>query len=140
YYLREDEAACRNIMKEFGLNPDHGHIINGHTPVKEIEGEDPIKANGKMIVIDGGFSKAYQSTTGIAGYTLLYNSYGMQLVAHKHFNSKAEVLSTGTDVLTVKRLVDKELERKKVKETNVGEEMMKEVAILEKLREYRYMK
>lgn len=138
--MREDEAACRNILKEFGLNPDHGHIINGHTPVKEIEGEDPIKANGKMIVIDGGFSKAYQSTTGIAGYTLLYNSYGMQLVAHKHFNSKAEVLSTGTDVLTVKRLVDKELERKKVKETNVGEELMKEVAILEKLREYRYMK
>ncbi|WP_249652170.1 fructose-bisphosphatase class III, partial [Lysinibacillus sp. D4A1_S13] len=102
--------------------PDHGHKLDGHTPVKEIEGEDPIKANGKMIVIDGGFSKAYQSTTGIAGYTALYNSYGMQRVAHKHFNSKAEVLSTGTDVLTVKRLVDKELERKKVKETNVGEE------------------
>ncbi len=140
YYLREDEATCRNILAEFGLNPDHGHIINGHTPVKEIEGEDPIKANGKMIVIDGGFSKAYQSTTGIAGYTLLYNSYGMQLVAHKHFNSKAEVLSTGTDVLTVKRLVDKELERKKVKETNVGEELLQEVAILESLREYRYMK
>ncbi|MBD4898364.1 fructose-bisphosphatase class III [Xanthomonas citri pv. citri] len=99
-----------------------------------------MKANGKMIVIDGGFSKAYQSTTGIAGYTLLYNSYGMQLVAHKHFNSKAEVLSTGTDVLTVKRLVDKELERKKVKETNVGEELLQEVAILESLREYRYMK
>ncbi|MGU9505073.1 fructose-bisphosphatase class III, partial [Bacillus paralicheniformis] len=77
----------RNILKEFGLNPDHGHTINGHTPVKEIEGEAPIKANGKMIVIDGGFSKAYQSTPGIAGYTLLYNSYGMQLVAHKHFNS-----------------------------------------------------
>lgn len=134
------KLTCRNILKEFGLNPDHGHIINGHTPVKEIEGEDPIKANGKMIVIDGGFSKAYQSTTGIAGYTLLYNSYGMRLVAHKHFNSKAEVLSTGTDVLTVKRLVDKELERKKVKETNVGEELMKEVAILEKSWEYRYMK
>ena len=133
--MREDEAACRNILKEFQPG---SHIINYHTPVKEIEGEDPIKANGKMIVIDGGFSKAYQSTTGIAGYTLLYNSYGMQLVAHKHFNS--EVLSTGTDVLTVKRLVDKELERKKVKETNVGEELMKEVAILEKLREYRYMK
>lgn len=129
------ETSWRN-----SASTHHGHIINGHTPVKEIEGEDPIKANGKMIVIDGGFSKAYQSTTGIAGYTLLYNSYGMQLVAHKHFNSKAEVLSTGTDVLTVKRLVDKELERKKVKETNVGEELMKEVAILEKLREYRYMK
>ena len=72
----------RKMLKDFGLNPDEGRIINGHTPVKEIDGEDPIKANGKMLVIDGGFSKAYQSTTGIAGYTLLYNSFGMQLVAH----------------------------------------------------------
>jgi sulfite reductase beta subunit-like hemoprotein len=107
--------------------------------VKEIDGENPIKANGKMIVIDGGFSKAYQSTTGIAGYTLLYNSFGMQLVAHKHFNSKEDVLINGTDVLSVKRLVDKELERKKVLETNVGEEILQEVSILNSLMEYRYM-
>lgn len=140
YYLRENEDICRNILDEFGLNPDQGHIINGHTPVKEIEGENPIKANGKMLVIDGGFSKAYQSTTGIAGYTLLYNSYGMQLVAHKQFNSKQEVLCNGTDVLSVKRLVDKELERKKVRETNVGEELLQEISILNSLREYRYMK
>ena len=72
YYLREKEEICRNILAEFNLDPEHGHVINGHTPVKEIEGENPIKANGKMIVIDGGFSKAYQPTTGIAGYTLLY--------------------------------------------------------------------
>ncbi len=140
YYLRENEDICRKILEEFGLNPDQGHIINGHTPVKEIEGENPIKANGKMLVIDGGFSKAYQSTTGIAGYTLLYNSYGMQLVAHKQFNSKQEVLCNGTDVLSVKRLVDKELERKKVRETNVGEELLQEISILNSLREYRYMK
>ncbi|WP_391560328.1 fructose-1,6-bisphosphatase [Robertmurraya sp.] len=140
YYLRENEDICRKILDEFGLNPDQGHIINGHTPVKEIEGENPIKANGKMLVIDGGFSKAYQSTTGIAGYTLLYNSYGMQLVAHKQFNSKQEVLCNGTDVLSVKRLVDKELERKKVRETNVGEELLQEISILNSLREYRYMK
>ncbi|MEI4525992.1 fructose-1,6-bisphosphatase [Priestia megaterium] len=138
YYLRENEEVCRNILEEFKLNPDHGHIINGHTPVKEIEGENPVKANGKMIVIDGGFSKAYQSTTGIAGYTLLYNSYGMQLVAHKHFNSKEEILLAGTDVLSVKRLVDKELERKMVLETNVGEELLKEISILKDLRKYRY--
>jgi fructose-1,6-bisphosphatase III len=93
-----------------------------------------------MIVIDGGFSKAYQSTTGIAGYTLLYNSYGMQLVAHKHFQSKEDVLLNGTDVLSVKRLVDKELERKKVSETNVGEELLQEVSILNSLMEYRYVK
>ncbi|ASF39062.1 fructose-bisphosphatase class III [Halobacillus halophilus] len=139
YHLREDEETCREILTDFGLNPDQGHIINGHTPVKEIDGENPIKANGKMIVIDGGFSKAYQSKTGIAGYTLLFNSYGMQLVAHQHFNSKEEVLRNGTDVLSVKRLVDKELERKKVLETNVGEELLQEIYILNSLMEYRYI-
>lgn len=139
YHLRENEEICRKILTEFDLNPDHGHIINGHTPVKEIEGENPIKANGKMIVIDGGFSKAYQSTTGIAGYTLLYNSYGMQLVAHKHFNSKEDVLLNGTDVLSIKRVVDEELKRKKVRETNVGEKLLQEITILNSLREYRYM-
>jgi fructose-1,6-bisphosphatase III len=139
YYLRENEEICRKILTEFDLNPEQGHIINGHTPVKEIEGEDPIKANGKMIVIDGGFSKAYQSTTGIAGYTLLYNSFGMQLVAHKHFNSKEDVLLNGTDVLSIKRVVDKELKRKKVRETNVGEKLLQEISTLNSLREYRYM-
>ncbi|MDO7908737.1 fructose-1,6-bisphosphatase [Paenibacillus sp. JX-17] len=139
YHLREHEETCRRILEEFDLDPDHGHIINGHTPVKEINGESPIKANGKMIVIDGGFSKAYQSTTGIAGYTLLYNSFGMQLVAHKKFNSKEDVLHNGTDVLSVKRLVDKELERKKVSETNVGENLLKKISVLKSLMEYRYM-
>ncbi|MFD2630102.1 fructose-1,6-bisphosphatase [Oceanobacillus kapialis] len=140
YYLRENEETCHKILQEFDLDPAQGHIINGHTPVKEVEGENPIKANGKLVVIDGGFSKAYQPTTGIAGYTLLYNSYGMQLVAHKHFNSKQEVLHNGNDVLSVKRLVDKELQRKKVRETNVGEELLQEIAMLKSLLEYRYMK
>ncbi|MEH7385254.1 fructose-1,6-bisphosphatase [Bacillus sp. JJ1521] len=140
YYLREKEEICRKILAEFHLNPDHGHIINGHTPVKEIEGEDPIKANGIMIVIDGGFSKAYQSTTGIAGYTLLYNSFGMKLVAHKQFNSKENVLHNGMDVLSVKRLVDEVVERKMVLETNVGKELLEEVSALKSLMEYRYMK
>ncbi|WP_146747860.1 fructose-1,6-bisphosphatase [Planococcus maitriensis] len=139
YHLREDEDMCRKMLAEFDLNPDHGRIINGHTPVKERDGEDPIKANGKMIVIDGGFSKAYQSTTGIAGYTLLYNSYGMQLVAHQRFNSKEEVLQNGTDVLSIKRLVDEELERKKVRETNIGQELLQEIANLNSLRKHRYM-
>src|SRR5699024_12283882 len=92
YYLREDVDMCKKMLKDFGLDPEQGHIINGHTPVKEIDGENTIKAEGKMIVIDGGVSKAYQSTTSIAGYTLLYNSFGMQLVAHQHFNSKKHVL------------------------------------------------
>ncbi|MBB6734147.1 fructose-1,6-bisphosphatase [Cohnella zeiphila] len=140
YHLRENEEICRKILLEFDLNPDHGHIINGHTPVKEIRGENPVKANGKMVVIDGGFSKAYQSTTGIAGYTLLYNSFGMQLVAHQKFNSKEDVLCNGTDVLSVKRLVDKELERKLVRETNVGEKLLQKISNLKNLLEYRYMK
>ncbi|SHN23031.1 fructose-1,6-bisphosphatase [Gracilibacillus kekensis] len=139
YYLRENEETCRKILEEFDLDPDQGHIINGHTPVKEIDGENPIKADAKMIVIDGGFSKAYQSTTGIAGYTLLYNSYGMQLVAHQQFKSKEDVLLNGTDVLSVKRVVDKELERKKVLETNVGKELLEEIDMLKSLMEYRYM-
>ncbi len=139
YYLREDEEMCRKMLEEFDLDPDHGRIINGHTPVKEIDGENPVKANGKMLVIDGGFSKAYQSTTGIAGYTLLYNSYGMQLVAHQKFNSKEEVLSNETDVLSVKRLVDEELERKKVRETNIGSRLLLEIESLNSLREHRYM-
>ncbi|NRD79765.1 fructose-1,6-bisphosphatase [Bacillus sp. BRMEA1] len=139
YRLREKEEICNKILEEFHLNPDEGHIINGHTPVREIKGENPIKANGKMIVIDGGFSKAYQSTTGIAGYTLLYNSYGMQLVAHEKFSSKEDVLLKGSDVLSVKRLVDEELERKTVRETNVGEHLLQQISVLKSLMEYRYM-
>lgn len=139
YHLREDSAMCRKMLAEFDLDPDQGRIINGHTPVKEIDGEDPIKANGKMIVIDGGFSKAYQSTTGIAGYTLLYNSFGMQLVAHQHFNSKENVLLDGADVLSVRRVVDEELKRKKVRDTNIGEKLQEEIRMLKKLMSYQYI-
>ncbi|KMS09710.1 hypothetical protein FE69_15565, partial [Staphylococcus aureus] len=85
----------RKMLCDFGLKPDEGRIINGHTPVKEINGEDPIKADGKMLVIDGGSSKANQSTSGIAGYTLLDNSFGMKLVAHLPFNAKEKILSEG---------------------------------------------
>ncbi|MEJ7178012.1 fructose-bisphosphatase class III, partial [Staphylococcus caprae] len=89
-----------------------------------------IKANGKMLVIDGGFSKAYQSTTGIAGYTLLYNSFGMQLVAHQFFDSKENVLSDGADELSVRRVVDEELQRKKIRDTNVGKDIMEQIRML----------
>ena len=140
YHLREDVDMIRKMLKDFGLNPDEGRIINGHTPVKEIDGEDPIKADGKMLVIDGGFSKAYQSTTGIAGYTLLYNSFGMQLVAHQEFNTKEKVLSDGSDELSVKRVVDEELQRKKIKDTNVGKELQDQIDILKILMHDRYLK
>ena len=140
YHLREDVDMIRKMLKDFGLTPDEGRIINGHTPVKEIDGEDPIKADGKMLVIDGGFSKAYQSTTGIAGYTLLYNSFGMQLVAHQEFNTKEKVLSDGSDELSVKRVVDEELQRKKIKDTNVGKELQDQIDILKILMHDRYLK
>lgn len=139
YYLREDVDMIRKMLKDFGLNPDEGRIINGHTPVKEIDGEDPIKADGKMLVIDGGFSKAYQKTTGIAGYTLLYNSFGMQLVAHQHFDSKDKVLSDGADELSVRRVVDEELQRKKIKDTNDGKAMQEQIRILKLLMHDRYL-
>ncbi|MBW3126291.1 fructose-1,6-bisphosphatase, partial [Staphylococcus xylosus] len=139
YYLREDVDMCKKMLKDFGLDPEQGHIINGHTPVKEIDGEDPIKADGKMIVIDGGFSKAYQSTTGIAGYTLLYNSFGMQLVAHQHFNSKKHVLLNGADELSIRRVVDKELQRKKIRDTNTGHEIQAQIDILKELMHDRFV-
>ncbi len=81
FKLEDNELMCGIIFEEFGLKPENSHIINGHVPVKSKNGESPIKANGKLIVIDGGFSKAYQGTTGIAGYTLIYNSYGLILVS-----------------------------------------------------------
>lgn len=139
YYLREDVGMCRKMLEEFDLDPEQGRIINGHTPVKEIDGEDPIKANGKMLVIDGGFSKAYQKTTGIAGYTLLYNSFGMQLVAHQHFNTKEKVLRNGADALSVRRVVDEELKRKKVRDTNIGVKLKEEIKSLKELLAYRYI-
>ncbi|HIV81391.1 MAG TPA: fructose-1,6-bisphosphatase [Candidatus Salinicoccus merdavium] len=139
YHLREDVNMCRKMLEEFNLDPEQGRIINGHTPVKEIDGEDPIKANGKMLVIDGGFSKAYQKTTGIAGYTLLYNSFGMQLVAHQHFNTKEKVLRNGADALSVRRVVDEELERKKVRDTNIGVKLKEEIKSLKELLAYRYI-
>jgi len=139
YYLREDVDMCKKMLKDFGLDPEQGHIINGHTPVKEIDGENPIKADGKMIVIDGGFSKAYQSTTGIAGYTLLYNSFGMQLVAHEHFNSKEHVLLNGADELSIRRVVDKELQRKKIRHTNTGQTIQEQIDILKELMHDRFV-
>ncbi|KFE40839.1 fructose-bisphosphatase class III [Staphylococcus agnetis] len=140
YHLREDENMVKKMLKEFDMDPETGRIINGHTPIKERDGENPIKANGKMLVIDGGFSKAYQSTTGIAGYTLLYNSFGMQLVAHQQFNSKENVLKTGEDELSIRRVVDEELERQLIRDTNKGAALQEEIEMLKALMAYRYMK
>lgn len=131
YELRNQIDICQAILNQFGLTDRDSHIINGHTPVKEIKGENPIKAKGKMIVIDGGFSKPYQKTTGIAGYTLIYNSYGMQLVAHQPFLSKEAAIENFTDIVSAKRVVDRVLKRKKVKDTNIGHQLQYEIDLLE---------
>ena len=125
YELRNEEEICQEILQAFGL-PKDGHIINGHTPVKEKHGESPLKANKRLIVIDGGFAKAYQKTTGIAGYTLLSNSYGMQLAAHHPFTSVQDAVENGTDIHSVMRLVESVEQRKKVAETNIGQKLKQE--------------
>lgn len=136
YKLREDQETISFILSEFGLNKKDSHLINGHTPVKEIKGETPIKAGGKMLVIDGGFSKPYQKTTGIAGYTLLYNSYGMQLVAHKPFSSIEEVILQNDDIASVKRIVDRPVDRKYVRDTTIGASLQEQINDLNKLLNY----
>lgn len=135
YQLREEAEIIRKILENFGLD-EGGHLVNGHTPIKEKNGENPIKADGKLIVIDGGFAKAYQKETGIAGYTLLYNSFGIQLVAHQPFSTVKEAVEKGTDIISLKRLVAEVDQRKRVKDTNVGQTLLSEIADLEVLFEH----
>lgn len=133
YELLEDEDAVNNILKEFGLDPEDSHIINGHVPVKTKKGESPVKCNGKVLVIDGGFSKAYQKETGIAGYTLIYNSHGMILAAHDPFESTEAAIEKENDIharsVTVKRMA----ERKLVGDTDIGKELREQIKDLERL-------
>ncbi|WP_099223497.1 fructose-1,6-bisphosphatase [Listeria costaricensis] len=133
YKLRNDPAICEQILKEFGVEPLSGHIINGHTPVKEGNGESPIKADGKMLVIDGGFSKPYQKTTGLAGYTLLFNSYGLQLVSHQPFTSTEEAIQNETDILSTRQVIETEIERKRVADTDIGRELRQQADDLRSL-------
>ncbi|WP_027106470.1 fructose-1,6-bisphosphatase [Ligilactobacillus ceti] len=128
FKLRHDVKFCEKLLSEFGLDPKEGHIINGHTPVKK--GHEAIMADGKMIVIDGGYSKAYQATTGIGGYTLLYNSYGLQLVAHHPFSSKEEAIEQGHDIISTRRVINYKLKRKLVADTDIGKQLQQKVALL----------
>lgn len=133
FRLRDNEDVCLRILSEFGVSRYKSHIINGHTPVIERKGEDPVKANGRLIVIDGGYSKPYQKQTGLGGYTLLYNSYGMQLAAHQPFSSKEDAIQNETDIVSTRRIVDKVLRRRKVKETDIGVDLMEQITDLHKL-------
>lgn len=127
FILREDEDVCNKIFNEFELDINESHIINGHVPVESKNGESPIKAKGRVIAIDGGFSRAYQKQTGIAGYTLIYNSQSLQLVSHEPFTSTEEAIVNESDILSTTMLVEHKLSRKTVKDTDAGKKLLDEV-------------
>ncbi|MCT8978115.1 fructose-1,6-bisphosphatase [Clostridium sp. CX1] len=133
YKYRDNEQVCKNILSEFNLNPNTSHIINGHIPVKTKEGESPIKANGRLLVIDGGFCKAYQPQTGIAGYTLIYNSYGLLLTSHEPFAAIKRAVQEDKDIISSTRILEHVVARKRVADTDVGVGLRERVADLEKL-------
>ena len=135
YSFIENETVIDNIMKEFGLDPAEGHIVNGHVPVKRKDGESPVKCGGKVMVIDGGFSRAYQKQTGIAGYTLIYNSYGLLLVAHEPFESAEAAIAKEKDIHSETMVVKRLMNRVLVGDTDVGKELREQVASLERLLE-----
>lgn len=134
YTYCETEESCRMILEEFGLNPNISHIVNGHMPVKTLKGEKPVKGNGKLFVIDGGFSKAYQKETGIAGYTLVYNSYGLKIISHDPFESVEKAVREGKDIISFTRIVeDTSVNRIRVKDTDIGKELQNQINDLKKL-------
>lgn len=135
YSFYEDIDFINMIFKEFNLNPETSHIINGHVPVKEKNGENPVKAQNRLIVIDGGFSKAYQSETGLAGYTLIYNSYGLKLVSHKPFQDVKNAIENCIDIHSSTRIVKRVLQRKRVKDTDIGAKLESQIDDLYELLE-----
>jgi fructose-1,6-bisphosphatase-3 len=132
YIFAQNEEVCDTLLGEFGIEKDKGHIICGHIPVKFKSGESPIKANGKLLIIDGGLSKSYQKTTGIAGYTLIYNSYGLMLAEHEPFNSRIDAIVKETDLHSSKVVVEK-VDRKRIKDTDIGIKLQDEIEDLYKL-------
>ena len=134
YRLKNRRDICEMILQEFGITDmEHAHIINGHIPVKEASGESPIKADGRLLVIDGGFSKVYHETTGIAGYTLIYNSHGMRLVRHHPFESIHKSVSEGMDVIAATQVVEYSDRQILVRDTDKGKRLMARVEDLKAL-------
>ena len=133
YRLIEKEEVVNNILKEFNVDIEKGHIINGHMPVHVKEGESPVKCNGKVMIIDGGFSKAYRGTTGIAGYTLIYNSRGLRLVSHETFTSTEDVIEKEIDVHSDTVIREISAQREKVGDTETGRQLKEQISDLEKL-------
>lgn len=130
YTYYQDPAVCDRLLKEFGLEGEHCHIINGHVPVKVRKGESPIKGGGKLIVIDGGFSRAYQSTSGIAGYTLIYNSRHYRIVSHQPFTSKWNAVHKNEDIRNDSEIFEKLETRMRIRDTDEGAELQDRVDML----------
>ena len=138
YTLRDSAEVCERILDEFGVTGSHRHIINGHVPVRAGKGENPIKAGGRLMVIDGGFAKAYHNKTGIAGYTLVYHSRGFQLVQHEPFKSAEEAILNGTDIHSTTQIVEMMGRREMVSDTDVGRDLREQIEDLKNLlRAYR---
>ncbi len=133
YKLNNKEKICSMILSEFSLNPKTGHIINGHVPVKTKKGESPVKAGGRLYVIDGGFSKAYHSTTGISGYTLINNSYGFSITAHQDFTGLTDVIEKDSDLHSDKVMIEEFPERMRVMDTDNGKRIAERIKVLKAL-------
>lgn len=133
YKLRDNEEICDKILDAFSVKQPNRHIINGHVPVHAASGENPIKANGKLMVIDGGFSKAYHKETGIAGYTLVYHSRGFVLVQHEPFTSEEDAVKRGTDIKSITQIVEMSSHRMLVADTDIGVELRGQISYLKKL-------
>lgn len=135
YHLLENETVVNRMLEEFGLDAEEGHIINGHVPVHQSDGESPVKCNGKVIVIDGGFSRAYQKVTGIAGYTLTYNSYGLVLSAHEPFTSAEKAVEQEKDIVSNRVAVRYTSQRRLVGDTDTGKALKERIHELKQLLE-----
>ncbi|MCM1519432.1 MAG: fructose-1,6-bisphosphatase [Lachnoclostridium sp.] len=133
YTLRQQEEICDMILDEFGVEGKQRHIINGHVPVRTQKGESPIRANGKLMVIDGGFAKAYHKTTGIAGYTLIYHSSNFELVEHEPFTSEEEAIRNGTDIVRSTKMVEQTAQRIRVRDTDKGKILQSQIDELREL-------
>ncbi|MBQ7531963.1 MAG: fructose-1,6-bisphosphatase [Paludibacteraceae bacterium] len=133
YELANRRDLCERILREFGLNPENSRIINGHIPVRTIQGESPMRAEGKRFVIDGGFSKPYQEKTGIAGYTLIYNSFSIQLVEHEEFESREQAIRSGSDIHNRIQLTDFAANRMLIRDTDMGRQLLGQIHDLELL-------
>ncbi len=133
YKLRDDKDTSCKILEEFGLDPEVSHIVNGHVPVKVAKGESPVKAGGKLFVIDGGMSKPYQKVTGIAGYTLIYDSYSLILAEHTSFESKQKAIIDEVDIVSTRSMIEHATKRIKVGDTDIGANIRQQIENLNRL-------